>query len=98
MQPSEGISTFRGKRWEWLHSLWVGWTFALGFFSWLAFAYIGLRARHPRWLLWAVLYATPLILFAVVTANISQSWANITLYATFVLGVVSIIHAFLIRK
>lgn len=98
MQRSEGISTSRGKKWELLHSLWIGWTFALGFFSWLAFAYIGLRARHPRWLLWAAFYASPLILFTVFTVNMPQSWADVTLSATVVLGIVSVVHALLIRK
>jgi hypothetical protein len=51
--------TARDKRWEIVHSLWIGWTFTLGFFSWLAFAYIGLRARHTEWILWALIYATP---------------------------------------
>jgi hypothetical protein len=74
------------------------WTLPPGFFSWLAFAYIGIRARQPRWILWSLFYAAPLILFAVVTSNISQGWADITLNATAILGVVSIVHAFLVRK
>lgn len=98
MHRSASISTSRGTKWNLLHSLWIGWTFLLGFFSWLAFAYIGIRARRPRWLLWAALYATPLILFAVITVNVSQRWANVTLSATVVLGVVSVVHALLVRK
>ena len=98
MQRSESVLTPRGKAWERLHSLWIAWTFALGFFSWLAFVYIGLRARHPRWMLWGVLYATPLILFAVFTSQMSQSWANVTLNATVVVGAVSVVHAFIVRK
>jgi hypothetical protein len=92
------ISTSRGKAWERRHSLWILWTFALGFFSWLAFAYIGIRARHPRWLLWAVLYASPLIFFAVVSVGVSQAWSDATLNFNVLLGIVSIVHAFLIRK
>lgn len=98
MQRSATISTSRGTRWKLLHSLWIGWTFLFGFFSWLAFAYIGIRGRHPRWLLWAALYATPLMLFAVITGNISQRWANVTLSASVVLGVVSVVHALLVRR
>jgi hypothetical protein len=78
--------------------LWIGWTFLFGFFSWLAFAYIGIRGRHPRWLLWAALYATPIMLFVIVTGNFSQRWANVTLSATVALGVVSIVHALLVRR
>jgi hypothetical protein len=98
MQHSESFLTSRGRRWELLHSLWIGWTFTLGFFSWLAFVYIGLRARHPRWILWAVLYATPLTLFAIFGVSLPQSQVNAALDITIVLGVVSVVHAFLIRK
>jgi hypothetical protein len=98
VQRSASISTSRGSKWKLLHSLWIVWTFLLGFFSWLAFAYIGIRARHPRWLLWAALYATPLMVYAIITANLSQRWANVTLYATLILGVVSVVHALLVRK
>jgi hypothetical protein len=89
--------TVKSERWKLLHSLWIGWTFTLGFFSWVAFVYIGIRARHPRWVLWGLLYATPLILFAVLI-EVPTSWTNLTLSATVVLGVVSIVHAFLVRK
>jgi hypothetical protein len=53
----KGISTSRGQVWEWLHSTWILLTFTFGFINWVAFAYIGLRARQPKWLLAAVLYA-----------------------------------------
>src|SRR5215211_3083571 len=93
----EPLSRSKDKRWELLHSLWIAWTFTLGFFSWVAFAYIGLRAKHTRWILWALFYATPLILFAI-TVQVTNRWTNLTLSATVVLGVVSVIHAFLVRK
>ena len=78
--------------------MWIGWTFALGFFSWLAFAYIGIRTGHHRWLLWAAVYAAPLTLFAVFSEVWSESWTNAALTATVLLGLVSIVHAFLVRK
>jgi hypothetical protein len=93
----KGVSTSRGKAWERRHSLWILWTFALGFFSWIAFAYIGIRARHPRWTLWAALYASPLIVVAVLV-NIPQTWYNAVLSMYFLLCPISIIHAFLVRK
>jgi hypothetical protein len=98
VQRSAGISTSRGKKWEWRHSLWLLWTFTLGFFGWLAFAYIGIRGRHSRWILWAVFYATPLIFFATFAVNVSQVWVNATLSFNALLSVVSIVHAFLVRK
>jgi hypothetical protein len=64
----------------------------------MAFAYIGIRTRHPRWLLWAAVYAAPLTLFAVFSEVWSESWTNAVLGATVLLGVVSIVHAFLVRK
>ncbi len=91
-------ATSKGRRWELLHSLWIGWTFALGFFSWLAFVYIGLRTRHSKWALCAVLYATPLILLLVFRPTSGGWLANLTVSATLALGVVSIVHAFLVRK
>jgi len=98
VQRSDGISTSRGKKWEWRHSLWLLWTFTLGFFSWLAFAYIGTRARRPKWLLWAVFYSAPLIFFVVIAANVSQKWVDATLSVNALLSIVSIVHAFLVRK
>jgi hypothetical protein len=78
--------------------LWILWTFTLGFFGWLAFAYIGIRGRQPRWLLWAVFYATPIIIFVVLGVIVSQSWINAILSFNALLGVVSIVHAFRLRK
>jgi hypothetical protein len=49
-------------RFWWRHSLWIGWTFTLGFFNWLAFMYIGIRARHAAWTLAGFAYLVPLIL------------------------------------
>ena len=51
-------------RFWWRHSLWIGWTFTLGFFNWLAFVYIGVRARHAAWTLAGFAYLMPLILTA----------------------------------
>jgi hypothetical protein len=42
--------TAKGKRWEILHSLWIGWTFTLGIFNWVAYFYIGIRARQRKWM------------------------------------------------
>lgn len=49
-------------RWWWRHSLWIGWTFTAGFFSWLAFIYIGVRARHTPWTIAGFAYLVPLLL------------------------------------
>jgi hypothetical protein len=59
--PGSGKTRFR---FWWRHSLWIGWTFTLGFFNWLAFVYIGIRARHAAWTLAGFAYLMPLILTA----------------------------------
>ena len=59
-QPSaQGRSRFR---WWWRHSLWIGWTFTAGFFNWLAFVYIGVRAKKASWTALGFLYLVPLVL------------------------------------
>jgi hypothetical protein len=58
-RAQSGRSRFR---WWWRHSLWIGWTFSLGFLNWLAFVWIGVRARHLPWTLLGFVYAIPLVL------------------------------------
>ena len=48
------FATSRGKEWELADSLWMGWTLALGFLSWVAFLYAGTKVRHLRWKLWGM--------------------------------------------
>ena len=48
-------------RFWWRHSLWIGWTFTLGFFNWLAFVYIGIRARHAAWTIAGFAYLVTLL-------------------------------------
>ncbi len=98
MLSRKRISTARGQVWEWLHSIWILWTFTFGFFNWIAFAYIGIRVRQPRWLLAAVFYAAPLGLAFVFGPYVSDSWLNAFIAAMVGLSVVSIVHAFLVRK
>lgn len=49
-------------RWWWRHSLWIGWTLTLGLLNWVAFMYIGVRARHTPWTLLGFVYLVPLLL------------------------------------
>jgi hypothetical protein len=49
-------------RFWWRHSLWIAWTFTAGFFNWLGFVYVGVRARHAAWVLEGFAYLTPLLL------------------------------------
>lgn len=96
--------TAKGRTWEVLHSLWIGWTFTLGFFNWVAFLYIGFRVKQRKWLLWALLYSVPFILaigFGIGTAGqgVGPRWlGDLNVALTIVLGVISIFHAFRVRK
>ncbi|HEX4061410.1 MAG TPA: helix-hairpin-helix domain-containing protein [Streptosporangiaceae bacterium] len=47
--------------------LWLLLTIPLGFTTWTAFLYIGIRARRARWLAWAAIYALGLVAFIVLT-------------------------------
>ncbi|CAN5661482.1 hypothetical protein BH20ACT11_BH20ACT11_10280 [soil metagenome] len=89
--------TKKGRRWELLHSLWVGWTFTLGFFNWIAFLYIGVRSNNRRWLYWGGFYSIPFIL-ALLHPDLEGWSGNMIMTLLLGLGVVSIVHAFLIRK
>ncbi len=73
----KGISTSRGSTWEWLHSLWILWTFALGIFSWVAFFYVAFRTRRVRWFLWGLAYFAVFLAFA-----LSSTEGQVAPYAT----------------
>lgn len=91
--------TSKGRSWEILHSLWIGWTFTFGLLGWIAFLYIGFRAAQRKWVLWGVLYAVPLILvifFLAISAPASLGAPALLLM--FITGIGSIVHAFFIRK
>jgi hypothetical protein len=61
--PSEGTITALGKDWERRHSLWIGWTFTLGFLNWIGFLYAGIRAKKQAWVAWGgAFYSIPFIL------------------------------------
>lgn len=49
-------------RWWWRHSLWIAWTLTFGFANWVAFFYIGIRARRTTWTLLGFVYVAPLVL------------------------------------
>jgi hypothetical protein len=97
--------TAKGKRWELLHSLWIGWTlFTFGFLGWIAFLYIGIRTKQRKWILWAVLYAVPLGLAFTLnpliysSTDVPEPVLNGVTALTFAIWGISIIHAFKARK
>jgi hypothetical protein len=71
--------TAKGKRWEILHSLWIGWTFTLLLCA-VAFIYVGLRARQKKWILWGLAYSVPLILLLIAVAVLDPaSWLAVAI-------------------
>lgn len=92
--------TPKGQRWEILHSLWIAWTFTLGFFNWVAFIYIGYRTRQRKWIFWGFFYSIPFILLIVFadTSNPGSLALDLTVPFLLVVGVVSLFHAFKARS
>lgn len=84
----------RGPVAGWRYSLWIGLTFACGLLSWLAFVYIGMRARRIEWLVAGIIYAVPPILVAAFWRT-ALFWPLVAVALTS--WVVSILHAFLVR-
>jgi hypothetical protein len=97
VQRSAGISTSRGKEWEWRHCLWMLWTLTLGLSSWVAFFYIAFRARRLRWLVWGTVYFAAFLIFAVGT-DPGSTGGQIATGFMFVAGMVSVVHAFAVRE
>jgi hypothetical protein len=60
--PETSLPARARFRWWWRHSLWIAWTFTGGFLNWVAFMYIGARARHAAWSLLGFVYLVPLAL------------------------------------
>ena len=54
-------------------SLWIAWTFTL-FVDWIAFFWIGSRAKNRRRLFWGFVYAVPFAALVALNDELSQSW------------------------
>jgi DNA uptake protein ComE-like DNA-binding protein len=89
--------------WELINSWWLILPFAfLIYLNWIAFAYIGITARHRKWILYGVVYAIPFIVMSILgTAYhgkiISFNPGQIA-FIIYLMGVISIIHAFYLRE
>lgn len=93
--------TKKGSAWEWQHSLWILWTFTVAL-NWVAFLYIGMRAKQPKWTIAGLVYAVPFVLLFALdkpSANsdmFAYAWTW-DVVALVLLGVASILHAFVVR-
>lgn len=93
-RPPMELTSRARYRWWWRHSLWIVWTFTLGFLNWVAFFYIGARARSAAWIAAGVVYLLP----AVATlATIGTPWLRAALAAQAVIAAASVLHAFVAR-
>jgi 5-bromo-4-chloroindolyl phosphate hydrolysis protein len=81
-------------RWWWRHSLWISWTFTAGFLNWVAFVYIGVRARHLPWSLLGFVYLAPLILTILA---IGTPLFQIMVALQLVVSAVSVVNALYLR-
>jgi hypothetical protein len=89
--PLEARARFR---WWWRYSLWIPWTFTAGFFNWVAFVYIGVRARHTAWILSGFAYLVPLLL--TVAAFGTPAFRYLAAFQLLA-SAVSVVHALSVR-
>lgn len=92
--------TAKSKRWEILHSLWIGWTFTFGFFNWIAFIYVGVRVQRWKWILWGVFYSVPFAIgMATPVTEEGSGWTgDLWVGVLLITWIFSIVHAFVIRR
>jgi DNA uptake protein ComE-like DNA-binding protein len=92
--------------WELINSWWLilPFTFPL-YLNWTAFIYVGITARHRKWILYGVIYAIPSMLLTFIgsTANSNEiidanSTIGILIIIIYLMGCTSIIHAFSLRE
>jgi hypothetical protein len=81
-------------RWWWRHSLWVLWTFTLGLLNWVAFLYIGARARSALWIASGLFYLLPTV---ATFASIGTPWLRLALPVQAFFAAVSLVHALIAR-
>jgi DNA uptake protein ComE-like DNA-binding protein len=92
--------------WELIHSWWLilPFTFPI-YLNWTAFIYIGITARDRKWISYGVIYSIPSILLTFVdsTTNSNEiidanSLMGILIISIYLMGCISIIHAFSLRE
>ncbi len=89
--------TGKSKKWEWANSWWILFTFfPLGLLAFVSYIYIGKTARQIKWYIAGVVYLAAAWFVLLVPSDIVPFELKNTLYV--VIWIISIIHAFLIRK
>ena len=98
--PPQRHSPLRSRPWRTLHSLWLlPALLGLGFWTWLSFLYLGMRARRRNWLLTAVAYAALLVGACTLGETDNSQWAN-ELFACWILALWGggTIHALVVNR
>lgn len=91
----------KSSNWRLINSLWIGFTFTLGFFNWMSFLYVGIHVRKNKWIISGIIYAIPLTLvfLTIPKGPFPNKFIElISILLIFLMGVISIIHAFMIRN
>ena len=73
-------STPKTPAWKILQSLWLIFVF-IPFLNWIAFLYIGIRARHKPWLAWAASYFAPVLFVFIVSSLNPEETTTLNLIA-----------------
>lgn len=87
MNQDQAFQTWRNNS-----TLWVLLLFT-GFLNWGAFLYIGLRVRQPLWLIFAAIYAAP-VLAVMLQGHLPPALSPLIWPAFFTSAVVSLAHGF----
>lgn len=92
--------TRKGTGWELAHSIWIGWTlFTFGFLNWVAFLYIGIRAKQRKWLWWSAVYFAPFLLFMLSPSGDQANWlTGLSTVLLLTSWAASTFHAFRARR
>lgn len=83
----------RKRHWWWRYSLWILWTFALGF-NWVGFFYIGVRGRRAEWIVSGLIY---LLMVVGAIGLVAAGYPWIALAVAVLLQGVSVLQALLVR-
>lgn len=95
-----------GKRWERLHSIWLIWLIFIykhGYLSFIAFFYIGIRAKKRKWIIAGFIYLLGELGFLIMSYLDSvKGWDDIyfdwTVAVFLFFCIVSWVHAFWVRR
>lgn len=90
-----------GKKWEYLHSIWMIWLAGpFGFTMFVSFFYIGARAKKVKWIVAGVIYFIIVAQYFVVSDfyEIDETPFTVSMLVLLLFWAISVIHAIMARK